>query len=57
MTCTVAAIVSFLHWMPPPGTVISVPRSQVTQLSAAQQVKAKFCARKYGIKWQIDEAS
>lgn len=55
MTCTAAAIAAFLGWMPPPGTVIAVPRSQVEQLSVMQQVKAKLCARRYGIRWVIQE--
>lgn len=55
MVCTVAAIVSMLGSMPPKGTVISIPRSQVAQYSVAQQLKAKLCARRYGIQWRIDE--
>lgn len=53
--CTVAAIVSVLGSMPPPGTVITVPRSQVQQMTVAQQLKAKLCAARYGIKWRINE--
>ncbi len=53
--CTVAAIVSFLGAMPPKGTVITIPRSQVSELSRVDQAKAKLCALKYGIRWRIDE--
>ena len=55
MTCTVAAIIALLGYMPPKGTVISVPRSAVGQYSALQQLKAKICAHRHGIKWRIDE--
>lgn len=55
MTCTAATIAFFLGWMPPKGTVISVPRSQIAQLSITQQWKAKACAARYGIRWRIDE--
>ena len=54
-TCTVATIVSLLGSMPPPGTVIIIPRSAVAQYTAVQQLKAKLCARRYGIQWRIDE--
>lgn len=54
-TCTVAAIISLLGSMPPKGTVITVPRSSIAQYSIADQVKAKLCARRYGIRWRIDE--
>lgn len=56
MTCTVAAIVAFLGAMPPKGTVITIPRSAVAQYSTVQQIKAKACALRYGIRWRIDEA-
>lgn len=54
-TCTVAAIVSMLGSMPPPGTVITVPRSKVSEYTTVQQIKAKVCAKRYGIQWRIDE--
>lgn len=53
--CTMAAIISALGYMPPPETVIAVPRSKVAQMTVAQQVKAKACALKYKIRWTIDE--
>lgn len=56
MTCTAAAIIAFLGYMPPKGTVITVPRSQVSQLTKSQQLKAKVCARRYGVRWRIDES-
>ena len=56
MHCTVAAIIAFLGFMPPKGTVISIPRSAVNQISVMGQLKAKLCARRHGIKWQIDES-
>lgn len=55
MTCTVAAIVSLLGYMPPKGTEIVIPRSAVAQYSTVQQIKARICARRYGIKYRIDE--
>lgn len=51
--CTVAAIISLLGYMPPPGTVISIPASQVAHYSAVKVAAAKVCARRYGIKWRI----
>ncbi len=54
-TCTVAAIVAVLGQMPPKGTEIVVPRSAVAQYTITQQIKAKLCARRYGIQWRIDE--
>ncbi len=53
--CTIAAIISVLGYMPPKGTVITVPRSAVSQLTYADQMKARLCARKYGIQYRIDE--
>lgn len=55
MTCTVAAIISMLGHMPPPGTVITIPRAAVQQYTRAEQAKAKLCALRYGIKWKIEE--
>lgn len=55
MTCTAAAIIAMLGQMPPPGTVITIPRSAVSQYTVTQQIKARMCARRHGIKWQIDE--
>lgn len=54
--CTVAAIVLMLGAMPPRGTVIEIPRSQINSYSPHAQEKAKKCAAKYGIKWRIDES-
>ncbi len=56
MLCTVAAIVSFLGYMPPRGTVITVPRLRLIELSPAHKAKAERCANKYGIVWTVDEA-
>lgn len=53
--CTVAAIISVLGYMPPKGTEIVIPRSAVSQYTASQQFKARWCARKHGIQWRIDE--
>lgn len=55
MICTVATVVYFLGHMPPRGTVISVPRSQVEQYTPRQIARAKGCAGKFGISWRIDE--
>jgi hypothetical protein len=57
MVCTVAAIVAFLGYMPPKGTVITVPRSKIVELSPSQKAKAERCANKYGIAWRVDEAN
>lgn len=54
--CTVAAVVYFLGYMPPRGTVISVPRSQVSQYTPKQIAKAQSCASRHGIAWRIDES-
>lgn len=53
--CTVAAIVAFLGFMPPKGTEIVIPRSQVRSYSQAQQSRARRCAARHGIAWRIDE--
>lgn len=53
--CTVAAVVAFLGFMPPKGTQIIVPRSQLSQYTHAQQSLARRCAGKYGIQWKVDE--
>lgn len=55
MTCTVAAVISFLGVMPAKGTVIIVPRSSLDQYTAVQVAKAKLCAARYGIHYRIDE--
>ena len=55
MVCTVAAIVAWLGYMPPKGTVITVPRSKIVELKPAQKEKAERCANKHGITWTIDE--
>jgi hypothetical protein len=56
MLCTVAAIVSILGYMPPPGTEIVVPRSQYVAANSAFRHRAERCATKYKIKWRIDES-
>lgn len=55
MVCTVAAIVYLFGYMPPPGTVITVPKTTVDNLTPLQRAKAERCARKYGIQWRIAE--
>lgn len=55
MICSVAAIVWFLGYMPPAGTVIAVPRSKVAPLSEKERKAGERCARKYEIKWRIVE--
>lgn len=55
VTCSVAAIIAFLGYMPAKGDVAAVPRSTVNQLTVFQQVKARACAARYGIKWKIQE--
>lgn len=49
MTCTVAAIIALLGYMPPKGTVITVPKAEAQQYSPMQQRAAKRCAARYGI--------
>ncbi len=49
MTCTVAAIVAFLGYMPPKGTVITIPASSASQYTLTQQWQARRCAAKHGI--------
>ena len=44
MTCTAAAIISLLGYMPPAGTVISVPASQTKQYTRLEIAAAKACA-------------
>jgi hypothetical protein len=55
MICTVAAIVAFLGYMPPRGTVINVPRSAASQYTPRQIDRAKACANKHGILWRIED--
>jgi hypothetical protein len=55
MTCTVAAVIATLGFMPPKGTEIVVPRSALHDVSIIKQTAAKACARRYGIKWRIGE--
>jgi hypothetical protein len=47
--CTVALIVSILGYMPPPGTVIVVPKSVEQSYPPAMRWQAMRCARKYKI--------
>ncbi len=54
MVCTVAAIIALLGYMPPKGTVITVPRSKIVELTTVQKAKAEACANKYGIVWRVD---
>ena len=56
MTCTAAAIIAFLGYMPPKGTEIIIPRSAVLHYTIPQQVKARICAARHGIRWRIDES-
>jgi hypothetical protein len=53
LTCTVAAIIQLLGYMPPEGTVIQIPESQAGKYTYAQRVKAAACAAKHKIKWEI----
>lgn len=53
--CTVAFISSLLGYMPPPGTVITIPRSLEQSATFIQKIEAKRCLRKYGIKWHIGD--
>lgn len=55
MTCSVAAIIAFLGYMPPKGAVVVIPRSTISQMSVYQKVRARLCAERYGIKWKIQE--
>jgi hypothetical protein len=55
MVCTVAAIVALLGYMPPPGTVLTIPKEMAAQYSVTHQAKAQRCARKYGIELRVSE--
>ena len=55
--CTVALIVYYLGYMPPRGTVITVPQSRVAVLTPFQKAKADRCAKRYGIVWKVDEGN
>lgn len=55
MICSIAAIAFFLGYMPPPGSVIEVPRSKVAPLTERQRKAGEKCARQYDIKWKIAE--
>lgn len=49
MTCTVAAIIAVLGYMPPKGTVIVIPKEATQQYTVAQQYRARRCAARHGI--------
>lgn len=49
MVCTVAYITWLFGYMPPPGTVITVPQAYAAQYNPAIQAKAIRCARRYKI--------
>jgi hypothetical protein len=53
--CSVAAIIVLLGYMPPKGTIITVPASQIQQMTARQRSTAINCAKKHGILWEIDQ--
>lgn len=53
MTCTVAAIIAMLGYMPPKGTVITVPKQAAQQYTIVQQYKAKRCAARHGIELRV----
>lgn len=53
MVCTVAFIVSLLNYMPPPGTVITIPKETAAQYSPAIQAKARRCAARYKITLEV----
>jgi hypothetical protein len=55
MTCTVAVIIAAIGYMPPKGTVITVPKEQAAQYTLVQQAKAIACARRYGIELKVIE--
>lgn len=55
MTCTAAAIIAFLGYMPPRGTEIIVPHSALEQYSFVQRAKARTCAARHGIKWRVTQ--
>jgi hypothetical protein len=54
LMCTVAAVIAFLGYMPPRGTVITVPKSAITQYTPRQIARAQACASKHGILWRIE---
>jgi hypothetical protein len=53
--CTAATVIYFLGYMPPPGTVITVPKSAMSRYTPRQIARAKACASRFKIIWQIEE--
>lgn len=53
MTCTIAAIIAVLGYMPPKGTVITIPKESAQQYTPYQQYRAKRCAARHGIELRV----
>jgi hypothetical protein len=53
MVCSVAFIVSLLGYMPPPGTVLTVPKEYASKYNEVMQVKAQRCAARYKIELRV----
>ena len=51
--CTIAFVTWLLNYMPPPGSVITVPREYASQYGEGTQAKAKRCAARYKITLEI----
>jgi hypothetical protein len=51
--CTVAAIIQLLGYMPPEGTVITVPESQAAKYTKAERAKAVACLASYKVRLDI----
>jgi hypothetical protein len=52
--CTIAFLTQLFGYMPPAGTVITIPRHIEQSATFVQKVQAKRCLRRYGIKWRIE---
>lgn len=58
MVCTAGAVAFILGMSaaPKPGDTITIPHSQVSFYSKAQQRAAKRCLRRLRISWRIDSS-
>lgn len=55
LMCTIALIVSIFGYMPPPGTIIIVPKTVEQSYPAAMRWRAVRCAKKYKIELRGEE--
>ena len=52
--CTIAFITQLLGYMPPVGTIITIPKHVEQSATFVQRVQAQRCLKKYGISWRIE---